>query len=107
MDFEQAYNQHQVNLQLINSIIGQPINQIHSADWGGIRVWSIKGSEFEGVFLKDMQTCNNEFSFVLMERKFNSKLGEEEDQNLFVTNLDETVESDGSVDELIKKILEY
>ena len=101
MDFETAYNQHQKNRRLIIATFGEQTIQRSSADWGGIDNWSINGNEYEGVFIVDMKTCNAEFSFILIKRSFNEDTEENEDEYLFTTNLDEELESNGTVEELI------
>jgi hypothetical protein len=87
-----------------------PQNQYSgSADWGGIPVWSVLGSEFEGYFIIDDSEFQPDKAFSLMKRTFNPDTEENEDEILFTAFL--TPEryneiGDGSIDDLIEKAKE-
>ena len=78
-----------------------------SADWGGIPVWSVLGSEFEGYFIID----DSEFfgppntAFSLMKRTFNPDTEENTDEILFtafVTPERFGEQGNGTMDELLQ-----
>jgi hypothetical protein len=89
-----------------------PKNQYSgSADWGGIPVWSVLGSEFEGHFIID----DSEFygqpntAFSLMKRTFDPDTEENTDEILFtafVTPERYGEQGDGTIDKLIEKAKE-
>jgi len=87
-----------------------PQNQYSgSADWGGIPVWSVLGSKFEGYFIIDDSEFQPDKAFSLMKRTFNPDTEENEDEILFTAFLtperyNET--GDGSIDELIQFALD-
>lgn len=87
-----------------------PQNQYSgSADWGGIPVWSVLGSEFEGYFIIDDSEFQPDKAFSLMKRTFNPDTEENEDEILFTAFLtperyNET--GNGSIDDLIEKAKE-
>jgi hypothetical protein len=87
-----------------------PQNQYSgSADWGGIPVWSVLGSKFEGYFIIDDSEFQPDKAFSLMKRTFNPDTEENEDEILFTAFLtperyNET--GDGSIDELIQVALD-
>lgn len=87
-----------------------PQNQYSgSADWGGIPVWSVLGSKFDGYFIIDDSEFQPDKAFSLMKRTFNPETEENTDEILFTTFL--TPErfneaGDGTIDELISKAKE-
>lgn len=87
-----------------------PQNQYSgSADWGGIPVWSVLGSKFEGYFIIDDSEFQPDNAFSLMRRTFNPETEENTDEVLFTTFLTPERYSevgDGTIDELIAKAKE-
>jgi len=83
-----------------------PQNQYSgSADWGGIPVWSVLGSEFEGYFIIDDSEFQPDKAFSLMKRTFNPDTEENIDEILFtafVTPERHNETGDGSIDELLQ-----
>ena len=80
-----------------------------SADWGGIPVWSVLGSEFEGYFIIDDSEFQPDKAFSLMKRTFNPDTEENTDEILFTAFLTPErfgEKGDGTIDELIKKAKE-
>ena len=76
-----------------------------SADWGGIPVWSVLGSEFEGYFIIDDTEFQPDMAFSILKRNFNEEKEENEDEVIFtafVTPERFGEQGDGSIDELIK-----
>jgi hypothetical protein len=43
------YNAYLV--ELISSVLGKRVSNRFGADWGGLDVWSVKGSNYEGTFI--------------------------------------------------------
>ena len=80
-----------------------------SADWGGIPVWSVLGSEFEGYFIIDDSEFQPDMAFSLMKRTFNPDTEENTDEIIFtafVTPERFGEQGDGTMDELIEKAKE-
>jgi hypothetical protein len=87
-----------------------PQNQYSgSADWGGIPVWSVLGSRFEGYFIIDDSEFQPDNAFSLMKRTFNPETEENTDEIIFTTFLTPERygdQGDGTIDELIAKAKE-
>lgn len=87
-----------------------PQNQYSgSADWGGIPVWSVLGSEFEGYFIIDDSEFQPDMAFSLMKRTFNPDTEENTDEILFtafVTPERFGEKGNGTMDELIEAAIE-
>ena len=87
-----------------------PQNQYSgSADWGGIPVWSVLGSEFEGYFIIDDSEFQPDMAFSLMKRTFNPETEENTDEILFtafVTPERFGEKGNGTMDELIEAAIE-
>ena len=96
--------------QKIENNFGKKLSFTGSADWGGIDVWSVKGSKFEGYFISDDKEMTNEESYILLKRTFNETTEESDDEILFTTIINPNrfgnTQSDGPIDELIQKALE-
>lgn len=70
-----------------------------NADWGGAKILPIKGTEFEGLFLIDLNSLTGDKKIVLMVRLFNSQTEEYED-----TDILEFDEEEDDLDLFLEKI---
>ena len=53
-----------------------------NADWGGAKILPVKGTEFEGLFLIDLDSLTGEKRIILMVRIFNPQTEEYEDTDI-------------------------
>jgi hypothetical protein len=73
---------HQENKQKIATALGLKWFTGRNADWGGASLLSIKGNEFYGIFIIDMNTLTGDEHFIVMSRIFNSQTEECEDTDI-------------------------
>ena len=106
---EVAIERRKEIVRKIEEEFGEQNQYSGSADWGGIPVWSVLGSEFEGYFIIDDSEFQPDKAFSLMKRTFNPDTEENTDEILFtafVTPERFGEQGDGSIDELIEKAIE-
>ena len=104
---EVAIERRKEIVRKIEEEFGEQNQYSGSADWGGIPVWSVLGSEFEGYFIID----DSEFfgppntAFSLMKRTFDPDTEENTDEILFtafVTPERFGEQGNGTMDELLQ-----
>lgn len=106
---EEAIQKRKEAVEKIEREFGSQNQYSGSADWGGIPVWSVLGSNFEGYFIIDDSEWQPDKAFSLIKRTFNPDTEENEDEVIFTAFLTPErygEKGDGTIDELIKKAKE-
>ena len=81
-DYDEIANDRNIEtLKTFSDIFGKPYT--NSADWGGIKVWSIKGSQFYGYFIIDDSEFTSEMSYSIIHREFNEVKDENDEETLY------------------------
>ena len=67
---EVAIERRKETIEKIEKEFGKQNQYSGSADWGGIPVWSVLGSKFEGYFIIDDSEFQPDNSFSLMDNEY-------------------------------------
>lgn len=85
-DEEKYSSEHDYLRKIITKKFGEKNINYRSADWGGIDNWTIKGNMYEGIFI----IIDDNNKVVLMERKHNEEIEENEDTDILEAEPDDT-----------------
>ncbi len=79
-------NNHQQNKKTLELALGRKFFNGRDADWGNTSIMSLKGSEFTGIFICDLEPLTDEKRLVVMSRVFNPATTEYEDTDIIDFN---------------------
>ena len=85
-DEEKYSSEYDYLRKIITKNFGEKNRNFSSADWGGIDNWTIKGDMYEGIFI----IIDDNAKVVLMERKHNEELEENEDTDILEAEVNDT-----------------
>lgn len=74
----------QQHKEQIEQALGLKFQKGRDADWGGAEIMSIKGDNYNGMFLCDISTLTGEQKIILMVRIHNPETGLEEDTEVLI-----------------------
>lgn len=77
---------HNENKKALENSLGLKFFQGKNADWGGADILSIKGNQFNGMFIIDMYSLTMEEKLILMVRVHDPIQQEEEDTDVLEFN---------------------
>lgn len=77
---------HEENKKALENGLGLKFFQGKNADWGGADILSIKGNQFNGMFIIDMYSLTMERKLILMVRVHDPIQQEEEDTDVLEFN---------------------
>ena len=77
---------HNENKKALEDSLGLKFFQGKNADWGGADILSIKGNQFNGMFIIDMYSLTMEEKLILMVRVHDPIQQEEEDTDVLEFN---------------------
>ena len=82
---------HQENKKALENGLGLKFFTGRNADWGATSIMTIKGNEFTGMFICDLEPLTGDEKLVLMVRVFDSKKDAYEDTDIreFVSATDD------------------
>ena len=84
-DEEKYSSEYDYLKKIITKNFGEKNTNYSSADWGGIDNWTIKGGMYEGVFI----IIDDNRDVILMERKYNEELEENEDTDILYAEVND------------------
>ena len=84
-DEEKYSSEYDYLKKIITKNFGEKNTNYSSADWGGIDNWTIKGGMYEGVFI----IIDDNRDVILMERKHNEELEENEDTDILYAEVND------------------
>jgi|LakMenEpi03Aug12_release.lakeMendotaPanAssembly.Ray.scaffolds.fasta_scaffold814343_2 hypothetical protein len=92
-------SKHEQNKKALETALGLKFFQGRNADWGATYIMSIKGNEYTGIFICDLEPLTGEEKLVVMSRIYNNINDEYEDTDII--DFDSDVED---VELLIQKL---
>ncbi len=84
-DEEKYSSEYDYLKKIITKNFGEKNINYSSADWGGLDNWTIKGGMYEGVFI----IIDDDRKVILMERKYNEELDENEDTDILYAEVND------------------
>lgn len=75
-------SKHKENKKALEDALGLKFFTGRNADWGATDIMSIKGNEFTGIFICDLEPLTGEEKLVVMSRIFNPDTDEYEDTDI-------------------------
>lgn len=81
-------NKHEENKKALEQALGLKFQKGRDADWGSTDIMSIKGNEYTGMFICDLEPLTGQQELVLMVRMQDPVTGEYEDTDVIEFNSD-------------------